>query len=239
MKNAGSRALMIMAKAPFPGEAKTRLAANLGPDAAAHLHRAFLLDTLARVQTLAIDLVGVVCPDHRHRRALVDILPPRVEVLAQTRPGLMAGITEAVGAGLSSGTGTVVVIEADSPNLPGPYIEAAFQAAEQLTRGIVLGPCDDGGYYLVAARGIEPRHARDLFEGERYESHTICERTAGRARTLGLEVAITSPWYDVDTLHDLHRLHAQLGEDPASLPHVREALNRVQLPPPAADCVAG
>src|SRR5207302_1660368 len=87
------RALVLMAKAPFAGEAKTRLAADLGPETAARVHGAFLAASL-RTATEACSSVALICPDERHAAAL-RALAPDVQVWPQVRPGLMAGISQA------------------------------------------------------------------------------------------------------------------------------------------------
>lgn len=204
-------ALVLMAKAPFPGEAKTRLATALGAAVAADIHRAFLdVSTRKARGTLGSgDVVAFMCPDERHGAALRDE-QPGVVIWAQERPGLMAGISQAFQRAAALGAGSVVVTETDSPNLPAGHLAAAFEALERPGSGIVLGPCMDGGYYLVGARELGDVTARDLFEGEQYDGATICQRTAERARQLGLWVEFAPEWYDVDTLDDLRRLRSDL-----------------------------
>ncbi|HEX6512036.1 MAG TPA: DUF2064 domain-containing protein, partial [Chloroflexota bacterium] len=105
-----------------------------------------------------------------------------------------------------------IVGEADSPSLPPAYLEATFGLLSQPGTGIVLGPCTDGGYYLVAAAGLDPAMARALFEEPAYDGATICQATAERARQLGLWVEFAPEWYDVDTVEDLRRLQAELAQ---------------------------
>lgn len=228
----GTHAVMIMAKAPFPGEAKTRLAESLGVDDAAYLYKAFLLDTVAKTQRFGPHAIGVVCPNTRHQDALAEILPEDVTIHAQTRPGLMAGITEAASTAFSGGATSVLITEGDSPSLPLTHLEHCLAELREMERGIVLGPCDDGGYYLVGAIGVGERECRDVFEGEIYHGTTICRRTAERARSLGLQVAFGPEWYDIDTLTDLHRLVNGLSSDDGrSLAHTQQALASIALPP--------
>ncbi|HEU0166734.1 MAG TPA: DUF2064 domain-containing protein, partial [Chloroflexota bacterium] len=176
--------LFIMAKAPFPGEAKTRLAAALGDEAAVQLYTGFLLDSVDNAIAVRAEAVTIMCPDDRHRGALIDLLPPDISVCAQPRPGLMAGISAAAAAAAGE---PAVITEADSPDLPPGHLTACFTALAALPKaGIVLGPCSDGGYYAVGVRGVTSEVAEELFERERYESETICRRTAERAAQLGL-----------------------------------------------------
>jgi rSAM/selenodomain-associated transferase 1 len=207
------RALVLMAKAPIPGEAKTRLAANLGDETAARIHQAFL-ETSLETARAACEVIALMAPDQRHAEGLESLVPRGVEVWAQQRPGLMAGISEAFERATAAGASDVIVGETDSPNLPERHVLAAFELLERPGSGIVLGPCADGGYYLVGAVGLNAATARALFEGEAYESSTICRRTAERARELGLWVALAPEWYDVDTIQELQRLRAELDTAP-------------------------
>jgi len=204
------QALVLMAKAPIPGEAKTRLAADLGPEAAADVHRAFLEASLSTACRVCPN-VALMCPDERHAGLLRELVPAGVDVWAQDRPGLMAGISQAIARAAADGAQEVVVGETDSPSLPLEHFEEAFRLLDGDGPGIVLGPCADGGYYLVGASGLTDAVARELFEGEVYDGSTICRRTAERAQALGLRVRFAPEWYDVDTLAELARLQAELA----------------------------
>lgn len=207
------RALVLMAKAPIAGEAKTRLGAAIGPELAAEVHAAFLEASL-RTACGACDVVALMVPDARHAKALRPLVPGEVGVWVQGRPGLMAGISQAIERAMTEGAEEVVVGETDSPNLPPGHIATAFELLAGEDPGIVLGPCADGGYYLVGVTGLTPSLARELFEGEAYDGRTICRRTAERARSLGLAVEIGPEWYDVDTFDELQRLRAELALAP-------------------------
>ncbi|MBV8085433.1 MAG: DUF2064 domain-containing protein [Chloroflexi bacterium] len=214
--------VFIMAKAPFTGEAKTRLAAALGDEAAVRLYAAFLLDTVDSALAAGVEAVRIMCPDDRHRNALVDLVPPEVGVSVQERPGLMAGISAAAAAAQGK---PAIITEADSPDLPAAHLRACFAALAGLpAAGIALGPCSDGGYYAVGVRGLSNEVARELFEGETYQSATICQRTAERAEKLGLAVAFGPAWYDVDTGEDLQQLIARVRSSPHGLERTRAAL---------------
>jgi uncharacterized protein len=220
-----------MAKAPVPGEAKTRLAAVIGPEAAAAVHTAFLQASVSTAMAVAREVdayVALMCPDERHAKLLRELPLDGVAVWAQTRPGLMAGITEAFERAAALGSETVVVGETDSPNLPAAHLIGAFRLLTAEEPGIVLGPCADGGYYLVGGRLLAQAIARELFEGERYDSSTICRRTADRARELGLRVELGPEWYDVDTVDELRQLEAELAAcSDGHLAELRHALARL------------
>ena len=218
------RAVVLMAKAPIPGEAKTRLAAGLGAETAARVHEAFLRASL-RTARDACEVVAIMAPDERHAELLRPLMPEGVGVWAQQRPGLMPGISQAIERAIRSGASDVVVGETDSPNLPVGHLQAAFELLERPGPGIVLGPCADGGYYLVGAVGLNDAVARSVFEGEAYDGSTICQRTAERVRGLGLWVELAPEWYDVDRIDEFERLRTELEQAPEGhLRELREAL---------------
>lgn len=204
-----SDAVVIMAKAPFPGVCKTRLARHVGPERAAALYQRFLLDTIDLARQVPGAQVSAVCPDAAHLRVLRELLPKEVRVEAQEGEGLLAGLASAFASHYRRGFRRIVLVDGDSPTLPPERISEALRVLAD--HDVVLGPCDDGGYFLIGARAPRP----ELFAGVSYRGETICAQTAARARELGLSVAFTSPWYDVDTREDFDRLLAELRTDPA------------------------
>ena len=70
----------------------------------------------------------------------------------------------------------------------------------------VLGPAEDGGYYLIGLKRAHPR----LFEEIAWSTPLVFAQTVERAREIGLEPVVLPPWYDVDDVASLHRLHREL-----------------------------
>ena len=103
-----------------------------------------------------------------------------------------------------------------------------MQSAGHLSRlnetDVVLGPCDDGGYYLIGSRV----HVPALFDGIVWSSSAVLERTIGRAEDLGLTWELLQSCYDIDTTEDLLRLIMDLKDDsggsPVICPRTKEAL---------------
>ncbi|MBV9119346.1 MAG: TIGR04282 family arsenosugar biosynthesis glycosyltransferase [Chloroflexi bacterium] len=226
-----TKTIVIMAKAPFPGQAKTRLAAAIGAEEAARLHRAFLSQSIATALASGDAKVALMAPDERHAASLATIAPAGVEVWAQKRPSLMAGISQGFERAFAAGAELVVVSETDSANLPGSYLTRCFELLGGSRPALALGPCSDGGYYLAGAAGLSDDLARALFEGETYDSSTICRRTADRAVKLGLRVEMGPEWYDVDTIDDLQRMINDLDRGPkGSFDSLRQAIAATRLP---------
>lgn len=198
-------ALAVMAKAPRAGEVKTRLTPPLAPETAAALYRCFLLDTLETVRRVrdAFPLVAYAPPDAETDFAA---LAPDLPRLPQTEGDLgarMARVTERL---LGGGFDAVVVVGSDTPSLPVAYLDEAVRRLAG-DADLVLGPSDDGGYYLIGLRA--PR--RDLLEGIAWSTGSVLDETRRRADAAGLRTSLLPGWFDVDTAADIERLRSTLG----------------------------
>ena len=218
-----SRTLVIMAKAPRPGLVKTRLAQSLSTLAVTALYRCLLEDTIGLAKSLTGVEVAVICPES-DTRELALLLGDSVRVVAQKGQGLAAGLAsvfahftapqppEGDGVGLKTGTRRVIAFNSDSPHLSPSVLDGAFQALA--ANDLVIGPTDDGGYYLVGAKVAHPT----LFENDGLGTSSALERLLARAQALQLSKAITEPFYDIDVVEDLIRLAPELALAPSKAP---------------------
>jgi uncharacterized protein len=202
-------AVVIMAKAPRPGQVKTRLAPVLAPEAIVALYRCLIEDTLALARAVGVPRIAVVCPSG-HQAELARWLG--IEVIAQDGDGLAAGLESTFRVLVSAGCRRVIALDGDSPHLPAATLYRAFALLER--HDLVVGPTADGGYYLVGAN----RPHRGLFEGGGMGTGSALQALLDRARTLELRVACTEEWYDVDDGNDLARLAAELRTAPSRAP---------------------
>src|SRR5260221_3940794 len=232
------RALAIVAKYPHPGAVKTRLAATIGPSEAATLYRAFLEDLSRRFTRAArredYALVWAQAPGPGDLREVVgtsaSLLPQRGDQFAERLYHVCADLG-------AMGFRRVVVISSDSPHVPSTWVRAAFDALDQ--RDVVLGPAEDGGYYLVGVRAdCEPP---DLCRGIQMSTSRVCAEPLCRARALGLEVALLPTTFDVDEAPDLTRLLRAVQRPrhgvAAAAPRTLAALRRLRLRHPIASCM--
>lgn len=195
------KACVLLARAPSaPG--KTRLTASLGHDDALALRRALLLDTFDAVCAAGVAVLVAFTPDQA--------LPEFQQLLTRSAPGFMpqrgvdlgARMHAAIADACARGADRVVLVGSDLPSLPPVHITDAFDALE--IHDVVIGPSEDGGYYLI---GMRKPHAA-LFDGVEWGSAHVLDQTLTRARRLGVSVAKIATWFDVDTLDDLARLRA-------------------------------
>lgn len=200
--------LAIMVKAPIAGQVKTRLAEGVGTEQAVALYRAFVTDTVARAQHVpGVEVVLAYWPPEAH--AYFAAQYPALRLLLQEGANLGERLGSVFTAAAADGYAGCVIIGSDSPTVPVAYLEAAV--AELATVPVVLGPAEDGGYYLLGLREPQPALLADIV----WSTDQVCRETLERARGVGLAVSQLPPWYDIDTVADLTRLIDDLAAQPS------------------------
>jgi uncharacterized protein len=221
-----SRAIIcVFAKAPAPGGAKTRLIPLLGAAGAADLARAFLQDTWAAMTAVPRTRAVITTPGDLWAAAFA-ALEPAAEVwdqgpadLGDRMERMMRRGHELADAALCVGT--------DSPGLPPDRLEQALAALKH--HDAVLGPAEDGGYFLIGLR--HGRCPEGLLADLPWSQEDTMARTRERLEQRGLTVALTEPWFDVDLPGDVERLREMLRSGEIKAPHTAEALNLTRLKP--------
>lgn len=206
------RRLILFAKVPEPGRAKTRLAPGLGEEGAARLYQAFLDDAIAlcsRVEGASLELWA--SGDAGVREYFAGRYPDLL-VRLQSGRGLGERLSGAFESSFAAGADHVVITGSDHPTLPSSYLDRAFSAL--IDAQLVIGPSADGGYYAIGlARHAWPE-AASLFIGVPWSTPAVLETTRRTARRLGLGHVELPEWYDVDDPSVLRRLRREA--DPAS-----------------------
>ncbi len=208
-----------MAKAPRPGMVKTRLAQSLPVEAVTELYRCLFDDTMALARSLDRVEVAIMCPASDVEE-LARLAPAGVSVVAQKGKGLVAGLTSVFAHFAATDQQRVVAFNSDSPHLPASVLENAFEVLT--AHDVVVGPTNDGGYYLVGAKATHP----GLFEGDGMGTRSALDRLLERARTVQLSVGFTEPFYDIDVAADLARLATELKLAPGRAPRTASWLER-------------
>jgi rSAM/selenodomain-associated transferase 1 len=216
--------LIVVAKRPAPGRTKTRLTPPLFPQQAADLYECFLRDTL--------DLMRSVPDVHRaiaylpiEARGYFAELAPDFDLIPQTGADLGARLDHALTHYLNQGYERAVIMNSDGPTQPIRNLRQAFTALNDHT-DVVLGPSDDGGYYLIGLKKPAPRLLREV----RMSTPTVLADTLDLAREERLRVTLLPQWYDVDDVKSLQKLLAELQAAPSGMaPHTRSFLETLPL----------
>ena len=211
-------ALIVVARRPAPGHAKTRLSPPFSPAQAAQLYEGFLLDSLDLMRQVP-QARRIIAYLPEGEETYFKTLAPDFDLLPQRGADLGERLDNALADCLANGYTKAVIMDSDSPSLPVLCLTQAFVLLD--SADAVLGPCDDGGYYLIGLKRPAPRLLRDV----PMSRPTVARDTLALARQMGLSMALLPGWYDVDTAAELQRLTEEmpaLPEDRAR--HARRAL---------------
>jgi len=194
-------AVILMAKAPIPGLVKTRLCPPFTKANAAALYACLLKDTAAELSRLA-----------RTQRYLF-FSPPESEGffrrdpfsgfvrIPQTGKDLGERMAGAFETAFARGCTRVALVGADCPTLSAPLVRAAFRELAS-SAGAVFGPCDDGGFYLIALSS----HAPSLFRGVGWGTDAVLSEVCLRCRAAGLPYSLLPAGFDIDTADNVATL---------------------------------
>jgi len=214
----GGCAVAVMAKAPRAGAVKTRLVPPLTHEAAMALSASFLRDVTENIQLAArqhamsayvayapagLEAVfnGMLAPGTRLVLADgTDEPSPRVQEFGRC-------LLHAARSLFAKGHPAVCLLNSDSPNLPTALLVEAARLLAKSEDRVVLGPADDGGYYLI---GMRAPHVH-VFEDIAWSTSRVAAQTRERAREIGLDVVELATWYDVDDTAALGRLLRDLA----------------------------
>lgn len=197
-------ALALMARYPRPGAVKTRLAATIGHPAALALYSAFLQDLDERLAGGPWSVIWLYTPQDDPFPAWIG--PGRIAA-PQTGASLSDRLLNGF-RGLLNRYQRVVLMSTDSPHLPLAWIERGFALLD--AHDVVLGPCHDGGYYLIGMR-----RPHDLFSGVAMSTPAVLAETLALARDRGLSVALLPATFDLDDASGLGALRQWLEDHPA------------------------
>jgi hypothetical protein len=196
-------ALAIMARYPAPGAVKTRLARAIGAEHACTLYRAFLHDLEERFTGGRRVVIWAFHPPDSDFAACVGAGACR---LPQSGDGLGERMHNCFRRLCADGFDKVIVIGTDVPHLRDQWLDEAEAALD--SADVVLGPTDDGGYYLVAMR-----QPHDIFSGIAMSTAHVLAGTLAKARAAGLTVRLLARTFDIDEAGDLSRLRALIEGD--------------------------
>ena len=196
-------AVALFMKSPDSGRAKRRLRPVLSEEAITRLCEAFAGDLLQKLEAVpcgkkVIAYAGNLSPAFMQQRTST------FSFYVQSGRDLGERLQNYFRFSFSEGTTKSVVIGSDSPTLPRAYVEEAFRGLDRFEA--VLGPSEDGGYYLIGMRRFIP----ELFQGISWGTERVFEETLKRLKPD--RVGILNRWYDVDTPTDLKRLQDDLDE---------------------------
>lgn len=204
--------ILLFAKAPVPGQVKTRLAPVLDAESAAALQTAFVRDVLQYLEQIPNVDVELHTDIHTDAFAVCGVTQ-RVQVDGDLQLKMLHSLSEAFARGYKQ----ILILGSDSPTLPVTHIKTLLASAVD----VALGPAEDGGFYAISCRRMHPQ----MFSRVEWSCADTLEQTIAAVRRCGLTVEIGLQWYDVDTPEDLARLMRELELPPCTAKWMRAYFN--------------
>lgn len=192
--------LIIFIKNPILGQVKSRLAVDIGEEKALAIYR----DLVEKTRKEAEQLQGVRCKlyysdfiDHDDEWSS-DFFEKCLQPKGDLGFKMQTAYQESV-------DGKTVIIGSDCYDLTTQHIERAFQTLDE--SDVVLGPANDGGYYLLGMSNYYPQ----LFEGVEWSTERVLKQTLQQTKSLNLTVSFLEELVDLDTFSDLKESGYQLN----------------------------
>jgi uncharacterized protein len=203
--------IAVMAKSSVPGRTKTRLVPPLTFEEAASLNSAFLTDIAGNIAAAGRQpITGYAAfGPPGSEPFFASVLPDSMGLIEAWAPNFGDCLRIAIDGIFERGHAGAVVLNSDSPTLPTSLLVETAQTLLRPGDRAVLGPSEDGGYYLL---GLKQRHWR-VFEDIDWSTERVGRQTLERLAEIGLDVHVLTTWYDVDDRPALKMLHSELFEN--------------------------
>ncbi|WP_396270012.1 TIGR04282 family arsenosugar biosynthesis glycosyltransferase [Ideonella sp.] len=200
--------LAVLAKAPTPGLAKTRLIPALGAVGAARLQRHFTQRALRTAVASGLGPVTLWCAPTVSHRFFQALRRAALPVALRTQPEGDLGLRMLTALQAGCGQGPTLLIGTDCPALSPAHLQAAARALHQGAE-VVCQPAEDGGYVLIGMRAPQPT----LFTDMPWSTAEVMPQTRARAQAAGLRLHELPPLWDVDNPEDLPRWQTLFESD--------------------------
>ncbi|MBL7996366.1 TIGR04282 family arsenosugar biosynthesis glycosyltransferase [bacterium] len=215
-----TRALIVFAKKPEAEKVKTRLVPPLTFDEAKELYICFLKDALVQYCRLASDLQFriflMITPENAvgYFTEFINTIPEirdsksEINLIVQKGSNLGERILHAFDTVFSCKYTQPVVIGTDHPTLPDEYLASAFDEMDQSETDCVIGPSEDGGYYLLGLKAIQKKY----FTGVEWSTEKALAQTVKNLINDKKTVKFLPMWYDIDDYTGLNKMVDELAQ---------------------------
>lgn len=188
--------LIVFAKEPMKGKVKTRLSPYLSQTECLKLYKQLLANTLLLARNIKCGKRIIAYDSGDQNPSFLKKMASDFEFYRQKGRDIGERMFDAFKT-YASIDAKVVIIGSDSPDLPESYINRAFNELNE--NDLVLGPAYDGGYYLIGLK----KPYRSVFNGIKWSSGSVFDRTLKNAKQSNLKTAILDFWHDIDRREDL------------------------------------
>ena len=195
-----SASLIIFARYPESGRVKTRLAKTIGAEKATEFYRLCAEHLFRETEKLPPGIKRYIYFDGKENEyRLQDWAGAGFDYIVQASGSLGHRLENAFSTQFTRGAGKVLIVASDVPDISSSIIVEAFRSLDN--HEIVIGPCHDGGYYLI---GMKKLH-RDIFNGIPWSTSQVYTHTLANIKKLDISLCQLPSLYDIDTEEDLHQ----------------------------------
>ncbi len=206
--------IVVLTKAPIPGQVKTRLIPDLGAEAAAKLHWEMAWATLERATKTGFPVRVSLAGDTSGH----DFTTQLVEAGYPTEPQADGDLGQRM-AHVLQNPGRQIILGTDCVVFEPEWLHLAANSAAD----IAIGPATDGGYWSISVNGVRPDLTELLFDGIQWSTDTVFSTTTSRLERSKSPYTLLPKAYDIDALHDVKRLYS----DPRCSPRIRRFLSSI------------
>ena len=216
----GTSALVIFVRFPQVGKVKSRLAWTLGPEKAAVFYQLCSQRIIRELDRVPGEVEKYLsCADDSDRDEIQSWIGFLFRLIPQGEGDLGQRLERSFRYLLQKGYRKAIIMASDVPDLSTEIMNDAVSALDD--HDLVIGPCHDGGYYLI---GVKKRHG-ELFRGISWSTDKVLEQTLSIAGEQGLSVSSLITLRDIDTGEDLEEwVRASAGDDNPILEYARAVL---------------
>jgi rSAM/selenodomain-associated transferase 1 len=212
-----SNVVVIFIRAPLQGKVKTRLARTLGNEKAAEFYRLCTdaaINELSRLSPAVVKYIFVAEPVSGYETGYLTHQGFKIDV--QEGDDLGQRLCNAFHRVFEKGAQKAIILASDVPDLTASIIEEAFSGLDK--SDVVIGPCYDGGYYMIGMKGLH----KELFRNISWGTEQVFQQTITAIEESGLKVKQFPVLIDMDTEADLYRwLEIKSKKNPCLLDFIR------------------
>ncbi|MFN0118856.1 MAG: TIGR04282 family arsenosugar biosynthesis glycosyltransferase [Elusimicrobiota bacterium] len=215
-KNSDNRIILFI-KSPVAGKVKTRLQPDLSPVESATLYQSFAQDIVSQlIETFGSQMISVAYQSFPEFPEL-SWLNSKVELhhFPQNGNDLGEKLIHAFKTVFDDGAKKVIALGTDAPHLPLSIVTQAFESLDN--NDVVVGPCEDGGYYLIGLNHMNKK----IFENINWSTSNVLPQTQAVCKKEGKKTFLLPIYYDVDVFEDLKRLNSDKKNNLEKAPKTR------------------
>lgn len=211
--------IIVMAKKPEPGKVLTRLAKDVGINTACELYQCFLADLFQRLRKYSLPFM-ISCDSQDSVSYFRNFSPE--SIIVQKGSTLGERIFSTLQESFLKRIDKAVLIGSDSPDLPIGYLKKAFR--ELSFHDLVLGPSDDGGYYLIGCHKSSLDYR--IFKDVSWSTKNVWHQTIKNIQTTAFSHSILNKWYDIDDKKDLKKFYSNSSNSYENYKTIRYIVNK-------------